>query len=249
MPACCPSPVSVHHSVSTQPVFVVRSRCPAVRCPARPVSGHLVPSSRIRLSGRLVSGRLVSARPSCRVHLVPPQPGGGVGDTSVRRGNLTTGRSRVPCDLAESLQRLGRRPEEAWMRAMLRRSCVGRRGASAADLGRVVLGRGGCARPTREARPPPRGASSLATELEPGELADARRSRTTAWLPLGLEPRLRSVVVVEPDAGVDGLGRTNEFDGADGRAAPARPSQVTGGSQLNANGAVTCKNGGGRDRV
>jgi hypothetical protein len=59
-----------------------------------------------------------------------------------------------------------------------------------------------------------------------GELAEARRSRAAPrGCRLGLEPRLRSVVVVEPDARVDGPERTNELDGEDGHAAPARPSR------------------------
>jgi hypothetical protein len=62
------------------------SGCPAVRCPARPVPGHLVPSPKVRLSGRPVSAspasrRLVSARPSCRVRLAPRvSPTVGLGD-------------------------------------------------------------------------------------------------------------------------------------------------------------------------
>jgi hypothetical protein len=59
-----------------------------------------------------------------------------------------------------------------------------------------------------------------------GELAEARRSRAAPrGCHLGLEPRLRSVVVVEPDARVDGPERINELDGEDGHAAPARPSR------------------------
>jgi hypothetical protein len=82
-----------------------------------------------------------------------------------------------------------------------------------------------------------------------GELAEARRSRVAPrGCHLGLEPRLLSVVVVEPDARVDGPGRTNELDGEDGRAAPARPSREVSATRHGADDAVTCENGGGRDR-
>jgi hypothetical protein len=103
--------VRVHQLVATHPFRRPGSRCPAVRCPARPVSspssvqpvqcparpvsGHLAPSSRIRLSGRLVSSpsgvQPSGVRPSAqssRIRLVRVSPAVALGDTSVRRGNL-----------------------------------------------------------------------------------------------------------------------------------------------------------------
>ena len=81
---CPPGPVP-------RPVRCPAVRCPAVRCPSGPVSGHLAPSSRTDLSGRLVSARpavscLVSARPSCGVRPVPGQPAVALGARRSGRG-------------------------------------------------------------------------------------------------------------------------------------------------------------------
>jgi len=107
-----------------------------------------------------------------------------------------------------------------------RRSSVASEAASAADPAGLCLDEEGL-RPTDQGRQTDVRSAPVAGDCtRAGELAEARRSRAAprGWH-LGLEPRLLSVVVVEPDARVDGPGRTNELDGEDGRAAPARPSQ------------------------
>jgi hypothetical protein len=151
--------------------------CPAVWCPAvRPVASV---SSRVSPAVALGTPRCDGATfTTGRVefHAVRPRPSGSV-----------DGPSRPGC---------GQRCGVVWRPA----GSVGR------GPGRVVFGRGGCGRPTWEARPP-RGASRRWRRTRAGEFAEARRSRTTAWLRLGLEPRLRCVVVVKPDAGVNGPGR------------------------------------------
>jgi hypothetical protein len=147
MPACCPSPVCVHYWVSTQPRSAVRgpgvqpSGVQPVQCP---VIWFLV---RTRLSGgwcpaRPASSRLVSVRP---VAAVSRQPGGGDGDTSLRRAAVTTGSSRVRV-VRPRPQRLGRRPEEAWMRARCGGRVAAGGGASAADLAWGGALAGGCTR-------------------------------------------------------------------------------------------------------
>jgi hypothetical protein len=128
-------------------------------------------------------------------------------------------RVEFPCGPARPW-RLGRRPEEAWLRVPLRRWCAGRRGASAADLGRVVLGREAASE--RPGRPDCRqGAVAGDCARVGGWLA-----RCGAWQragrPSGLEPRLLYVVIAEADGRADGPGRIKRGR----RAAPARPSQV-----------------------
>lgn len=62
------------------------------------------------------------------------------------------------------------------------------------------------------------------------------------------EARLLSVVVMEPDARVDGLRRANELTARMGTR-PQRGPGVQGCSRLGAASALTCGNGSGRDRV
>jgi hypothetical protein len=222
--------VRVHRWVSTNRFRRPGSRCPAVRCPAVRCPDIWLPCLRSLCLAVWCPARLVSSLSGVQPSGVrppvasvrPAQPGVALGDTSVRRGNLHA------WDESSSMwsgvcppERFGRRPESAWIRATLRRSCGGQRGGVGRGPGRVVLGRGGCGRPTR--RPDRRkGAPSLATA--PGRvLAEVRRSRTRRVAAILAGARPRSVVVVEPDARVDGLGRANERDGEDGRAAPARP--------------------------
>jgi hypothetical protein len=103
-------------------------------------------------------------------------------------------------------------------------------GASAADL--AGLCSGGVAAADRPGRPDRRKGAHRQRLRQAGVLAEARRSRTRHVAAILAGARLRSVVVVEPDAGVDGLGRANELDGADGRAAPARPRCAGGAPGL-----------------
>jgi hypothetical protein len=182
MPACCPSPVRVHSRVSTQPGPPSGSRCPAVRCPARPVSGCLAPSSgRGCPAGwcpaRPASSRLVSSPSGVQPAGVCPsawsQPSGPASAGWWRWGAPRYGGQRSRLDRVKfhvvrpRPRRLGRRPQGAWMRAPLRSRRQAGGGASAADLGRVVLWRE--AAPNRPGRPDRReGRLSLATALGQG---------------------------------------------------------------------------------
>jgi hypothetical protein len=96
---------------------------PAVRYPARPVSGHLgsssgcpaVRSPAVHPSGVRPCGvhpasvQPAGVRPSVRMCLSPPIPGGGVGPRSVRRAPVNTGTGRVPVG-CRAVERFGGRP-------------------------------------------------------------------------------------------------------------------------------------------
>jgi hypothetical protein len=222
--------VRVHHSVSTHPFRRPGSRCPAVRCPARPVSGHLAPSSgsgcpAVWCPARPASSCLVSVRSPYCIHLVPVSGWW-------RWGHVGTAGNRHDCNEASSMWS-GPSPSgsvDGPSRPGCGQRCGGRveasGGASAADLGRVVLGRGGCGRPIREARPPqgpPRGWRLR----QAGGLAEARRFRTYRVAAILAEARLLSVAVVEPDARVDGLRRANELTARMGTR-PQRGPDVQG---------------------
>jgi hypothetical protein len=121
-----PSPVRVQHAVSTHPVPSSRVRLSSpsgvqpVRCPARPVSGHLGSSSGVRRPGSVVRGPAVRCppvqrpavwcppRPSGRVRLLPRQAVA-LGTRPVRPGHCTTGTGEVPMG-CRTVERLGRRP-------------------------------------------------------------------------------------------------------------------------------------------
>jgi hypothetical protein len=148
MPGCLPA---VHRrSASTMgvhptPVCRPASRCPAVWCPVRPASVIWLPRPDAAVWPAGVQP--ASVCPSGRSRLVPRQPGSGDGDTSARRGS---GHAWIESSCMWSdpvLQRLGRPPEEAWVRAPLRRSCGGRRGSVGRGPGRVVLGEAAPDRP------------------------------------------------------------------------------------------------------
>jgi hypothetical protein len=145
-----PRPVcGVHPSGSV----VQGSGGPAVRCPARPVSGHLVSSSRgpaVRTDGVHPSSvQPSSVQPSgvqpSGVHPVRP-------DASVpshprrwrwdqgRCGGHPAPRERVEVAVGgRAVEQPGRRPREAWTRTTLPRPRVGQRGRR--RPGRAVLGR------------------------------------------------------------------------------------------------------------
>jgi hypothetical protein len=186
-PSCPPHrplPVLVHRWCPPGPV-PRPVRCPTVRCPTvgvsnRRVSGHLAPSSRTDLSGRLVPPVRRSA-----VWCPPVSPVASVRPGSARRGPweyaglagaFAAGVDRVPDGRAAPSTAAG-----AWTQATQRRSWVDQVGES--------VGRG----PGRVALEPRRPRS---TADRPGRLAwpgAARRRR----LPLGRDARLPSVVVVE----------------------------------------------------
>jgi hypothetical protein len=147
-----------------------------------------------------------------------------MGETSVRRAAVTTGSSQVPCGPARP-RRLGRRPEEHGCGYRCAGGVQAGGGASAADLGRVVLRRE--AAPDRPGRADGR-EERLSLATAPGQGSGWRdvAARPRAGGHLGLEPRLLCVVVVEPDVRMDGPGGTKRARRRGRRAAPARPSQV-----------------------
>jgi hypothetical protein len=204
------------------------SRCPADGCPAVhcPVIWLPCPDAAVRPAGvqpvRRPAVWCLSVRPVAavwsRVRRVVA-----MGQALVRRAAVTTGSSRVPGGPAPSpaARYMAR---GAWMRAPLRSSAQAGGGASAADLGRVVLGRE--AAPERPGRPDRRGGRrSLATALGQGSGWRDVAARHHAGGHLGLKPRLRCVVIAEPDVRVDGSGRIKRARRRGRRAAPARPSQ------------------------
>ena len=237
MPACSPLPVCIHYWCPPNSV-----RRPVSRCPARPVSGQLAPSSgrgcpagwcpARPASGGLVSSpsgvqRPVSARPPGRSRLVPRQPGGSDG------GQLGTAGQRSRLD----------RVEFRVVRPRPQRRSTARGGMDAGTAVEIVwrpagsVGRGpgpgcasagGCTRPTRQARPPRGAPCRWRLRLGRGWLRRdvAARHRVGGHLGLGL--RLLCVVVAEPDVRVDGPGRTKRVRWRGWRAAPARPSEVAG---------------------
>ena len=228
MPACCPSPVCVHQWVSIHPVCrlgpgVQPSGVQPIQCPITwlPHPDAAVRPASVQPVRRPASGVCPSAR---------SQPSRPASARCWRRGHLGTAGQRSRLHRVEfhvvrpPPRRLGRRPQEAWMRAPLRSRVQAGGGASAADLGRDVLGREAAAnRPGRQtaARAPVAGDCARA-----GELVEARRCRTTpCGRPSGLAPRLLCVVVAEPNVRVDGSGRTKRARRPGWRAAPARPSQ------------------------
>jgi hypothetical protein len=230
--------VRVHHVGVHPSVRVQVSSRPVSSCP---VSGHLAPSSPVPLSGRLVSS------PSG----VQPVPGPAVRCPSVRPSHpsrpASARRRRFGGHLGTAGQssRLERiefhvvRPRSSGSvdgpgRPGCGHRCGGRveasGGASAADL--AGLCSGGVAAADRPGRPDRRKGAHRQRLRQAGVLAEARRSRTRRVAATLAGARLLSVVVVEPDAGVDGFGRANELDGADGRAAPARPRCAGGAPGL-----------------
>jgi hypothetical protein len=161
------------------------SRCPAVRCPARPVSGYLASSSgRGCPAGwcpaRPASSRLVSVRPPGRSRLVPRPPGGGDG------GDLGTAGSGNDW-IESSSMRSGPSPAArstargAWMRVPLRRWCAGRRGSVGRGPGPGGASAGGRTRPTGQGRRP-RGAPVAGDCAWAGEwLARCCRTAPCGW--------------------------------------------------------------------
>jgi hypothetical protein len=135
--------------------------------------------------------------------------------------------------------------------ATRRRSCGGGRGSVGRGPGRVVLGRR--LRPRSTADRPgasPAGGSPVAAGYpeawERGLKCEV--PAPTGGGELGLDPRLRSVVVVEPDDRVDGLeGSTSSTVRM--RRGPSAAQPGSERARLGADDAVTCENGGGRDRV
>ena len=218
----------------------VAGRCPPLgvhpfgsdvrlRLSSRPVvqpSG--VQPSGVRSSGWVVRDpavRPTGVHPSVRSPLSRPgQPRGGLGITSVRRVTFTTRTDRDACvcgvRAARSTARVGLRGRRGGGRGGGRGS-VGRgagRVCSGASCGAVDADRPGA---SPAGGPPVAAGYPEAWErgLQCGVPAPAGGGER------GLDPRLRCVVVVEPDDRVDGPGRVNELDGADEGAAPARPSQ------------------------
>jgi hypothetical protein len=206
--------IQVSNPSGVQPVHCPAGWCPPGWCPP----GWCPPGWR---PARPASNRLSSTRPPCRIRLVPRQPVAAMGDTRYRRGNghdwiesSSMWPGPVPGGSVDGPMR------HRWMRAPLRRSCGGRRGSVGRRTWAGVVRRREAAA-DRPGRPDRRqGCPSVATALGQG-LADAMLPHGTAGRPSGLEPRLRCVVVTEPNVRVDGPGRLNELDGQDG----ARPQR------------------------
>jgi hypothetical protein len=193
MPTCCPSPVCVHYWVSTQP-----GPPSGVQVSSRPVSS---PSS-VRLSGSLVrtrlSGRLVSSPsgvqpsgvcPSARSQPSRPASAGWWRWGRPRYGGQRSRLDRVEFHVVRPRPRAARSTARgAWMRAPLRSRVQAGGGASAADLGRVVLRRE--AAPERPGRPDRRG-GRLSLRLRSGRggwrdlAARHRAGRPSVSIPTG----------------------------------------------------------------
>jgi hypothetical protein len=135
--------------------------CPAGWCPARPASS-----------------RLVSVRPVAAVSSRPP--GGGDGDTSVRRAAVTTGSSRVRCGPAPFLA--ARSTARGGLDAGTAAEVVWRPAGGSVDRGPGPGGAraGGYGRPTRQAGPR-RGRPVAGDCARAGELAGARLPHGTVW--------------------------------------------------------------------
>jgi hypothetical protein len=200
---------------------------PAVRYPARPVSGHLSSSPGVRRSGRLLSTRpvsspLVSTRPaSSRLVSAPsvrcvrllPYRAAALGPGRCGGVPVTTGTGRVPVG-CRAVERFGRRPSRPGRERCCRLACwsAGRRWRTRAPIGYG----GDHARPACGA--PVAGGGARAQ----GEAA-ARGGRTCRVAAVGAW--MATTVSGGREACRPG-GRARRADGragGDGRAAPARP--------------------------
>jgi hypothetical protein len=260
MPACCH-----RRSVSTigcppnrSAVRVRASRCPgcpAARCRALPVSACLAPrpDAAVRLAGVQPSGvqppgvrQSARSQPS-RVSRV------------VRWGTAWYGGQRSRPDRVEfhvvrvvrpRPQRLGRRPEEARGAGTAAGAVWRPAGSVGGGPGPGGARAGGCTRPTRQARPP-RGTHPVAGDgARVGELAGARGCRTA---PCGRPPGPGVATTLRGCYGACrpvGRARTDQTSSA-ARMARGPSAAQAGGERdrLDAGNAVTCENGGGRDRV
>jgi hypothetical protein len=205
--------VGVQRGVSTHPDVVVRGPAvQSVRCPVRPVSGHLGSSSSVQPSA-------VRPRPSGRVRLVPRQVVA-LATRPVRRAPSPQGRVEVPVG-GRAVGRLGRWPSKpGGDAAEVARWAVG---MSVADPGPGwVRAAARTRRATRRARPAcgaPVAGGARAQEQAGG----ARWARLPHSCRPVLGARPRCVVVVEPAARVGGPERADGRADGDRRAAPARP--------------------------
>jgi hypothetical protein len=210
---------------------------------ARPVSGQLVASSGVRPSS---CG--VSARPSGRVRLVPAS-GGDVGDQvgaagqplRLQRGELHL---HMVCSVPGRLGR-GRGGLDAGATAGVVHRSAGRRPRA----GRMVLRLG------QRPRSAPTGQGGQSTVRgarrwrlrKDRERAAARRSCTyRVAVMLGLATRLRCVVA--PGARSGRPDRPPSVPAGMG-CGPSAAQPGSGCSRLGTDSAVSCVNGGGRDRV
>jgi hypothetical protein len=207
--------------LSTHPAEPVR--CPAVRCP--PVRHAAVWCLPVCLS--------------CRVRLLPRQPGGGVGTRSVRPGTPARPERVEFSVVGHVCGRLGRRLEQAWTQARLPRSCVST-GERRRGLGRVVLGRRRPRSAADQAGQPGARVARGGGCASPGELGQARRCCTCRV----------AAVLAGCATTVGGRGgacppewtvRKAQWACQRGwRAAPARPKAASKRARLAAGSAVTC---------
>jgi hypothetical protein len=225
------SPVRVQHAVSTIRFRRPGSGGPAVQCPAvwRPACPVSSPSG-VHPSSVHPSGGQPAAGPPPSVRTRPSHPtsGGGVVDQVGAAGNLH--------------HRNGSRSRWASRRGAARSTAEQARTRATLPGSRWSVGVGGGPGPgwvraaaaldrwgTRQGWPAGE-ALSLTAALWAREQAAARggrHGRVAAALGLGWG-RPRWVVVVVPDARVDGPGRASRRAGGDGRAAPARPRLAAG---------------------
>jgi hypothetical protein len=185
MPACCPSPVCVHHWVSTHPVrrpglgvppSGVQSDVQPVRCP---VIWLPRPDAAVRPAGVQPVRRPASGVcPSARSQPSRPASAGWWRWGTARYGGQRSRPDRLEFGVVRPRPQrsVDGRPEEAWMPAPLRRSCGDRRGS----VGRGLVGwcLGEAAPETDQAGRPPRGRPIAGDCAGAGELAEARGCRT-----------------------------------------------------------------------
>jgi hypothetical protein len=215
-------------------------------------SGWVVRDPAVRPAGVRPSGvRPAGVHPSVRSPPSRPRkPGGGLGCHVGAAGNRHDG-DGSSCRWSGVSERLGRRPESAWRGATRRRSWEAGGGASVADLAGSCSGAGcGRARPLTGQGP-------------------ARR-KGRRWLPatprhgsVGCSVRFlhlrvaASVAWTRDYVGWSLSSLTTEWTGLEGSTSSTvrmgrGPSAAQPGSErarLGADDAVTCENGGGRDRV
>jgi hypothetical protein len=249
-----PSPVGVHDWVSTDSVPTSGVRLSGRPGSSRPVSGHLVGSSGIRRSGRLVSarpasGRLVSTRLSGHLRLVRGSPGVASEVTSVRRATVTTrtdraaGGLRCPSGSVDGPSRPGG--------ATRRRSCGGGRGSVGRGSGRVVLGRRLRPRSTADGQGPAR---REGRRWLPATPRDGSVGCSVRFLHLRVAA---SLAWTRDYAGWSLSSLTTEWTGLEGltsstvrmRRGPSAAQPESERARFGADDAVSCENGGGRDRV
>jgi hypothetical protein len=211
-----------------------------------------VQPSGVRATGCIVrvrpSSGLVSARPSGRVRLVP-RPAATLGNSSVQRGSLTTATGRAACGLPRPGGSVdGRGGLDAGATARVVRWSAGRRPRT----GRIVLRLGrwlrSTAAPTGQASPPC-GRPPLAATPEQGSGLQRDVAAPAAWpVILGWMRDYCAWLLRSLAPAVDGPDGPPSLP-ARMACGPSAAQACSERSRLGVDTAVTCENGGGRDRV